>query len=192
MTGVAVEAAAETATRTEGSAKTRRGGQKAQPNWSPPNVDAPLPSVDSSTVCPLSEVLEQAGQRAQELVDNLQSFTARETVDYEQTDDFGVPVAGDHALFEYAVGFDEHSGGLKVTEARTPVAGSGGLPQGFRIRACRRSRLFFIRTIRATMKCGARVRWKRTAKGCGWFISSSARIGGAERGRFERSKDRIR
>lgn len=105
--------------------------QKGQADWSPPNVDAPLASLDSTAACPEADLLEHAGQRAQELVDNLQSFTAREAMQYEQFDELGVPVASEHAWFEYAVGFDEHHGGLRVTEARTPVRNGGNLPSGF-------------------------------------------------------------
>lgn len=131
LTAAIAGSGVEIAAPTNGNAESHAASQKSQWAWSPPNVDAPLPSIESSAPCSLAELLEQAGQRAQELVNNLQSFTARETVDYEQLDDFGAPTEGNRALFEYAVGFDEYDGRLKVTEARTPAAGTDSLPKQF-------------------------------------------------------------
>jgi VWFA-related protein len=50
--------------------------------WDPPKVDAPLRSLSSSSPCLLSHVLEQASDRAEELVANLQNFTAQEKIEY--------------------------------------------------------------------------------------------------------------
>jgi Tfp pilus assembly protein PilF len=47
-------------------------------DWAPPDVDAVKPFVISGAVCPLAKVLEAAGKNAEELVANLQEFSATE------------------------------------------------------------------------------------------------------------------
>ncbi len=98
--------------------------------WAPPNVDAPLPSVALNPPCDLSEVLEHVGERAKELVDNLQNFTARETVQFEELDGFGTPDDYETGRFEYAVSFDESRGNLAVQETRAPASKTESLSHG--------------------------------------------------------------
>jgi len=98
--------------------------------WAPPNVDAPLPSVALNPPCDLSEVLEHVGERAKELVDNLQNFTARETVQFEELDNFGTPDDYETGRFEYAVNFDENRGNLAVQETRAPASKTESLSHG--------------------------------------------------------------
>jgi len=53
--------------------------------WDPPHVGAPVPSLSATPSCFLPDVLKQAGQRAEELVDHLQKFIAHEQIS-KQTD----------------------------------------------------------------------------------------------------------
>lgn len=108
--------------------------QKTKGDWTPPDADAPIATLDAAALCDLKELLAQTGERTKEMADSLQSFTARETVRYEQLDNLGLPTMADRAQFEYAVGFEQRRDGLKVTEARSPVAagGAASLPQGFK------------------------------------------------------------
>ena len=105
---------------------------KKRADWNPPNLEAPLPPAEGAGACPLEQVLAHAGERAQELVDNLQSFTAREAIEYARMDQYGVMNGDDRAYFEYAVGFEQLKNGLKVTEVRAPVNGGSDLPADFR------------------------------------------------------------
>ena len=108
--------------------------------WDPPRVDAPIPSLAATPHCALPDVLKQAGQRAEELVDHLQNFIAHEQVRYEQanspamlgmsispttndigTDETKVSIT---ATFDYVVDFGERSGALQVHETRTPLPGA--------------------------------------------------------------------
>ena len=108
--------------------------------WNPPRVDAPIPSLSATPHCALPDVLKQAGQRAEELVDHLQNFIAHEQVRYEQanspamlgmsispttndigTDETKVSIT---ATFDYVVDFGERSGALQVHETRTPLPGT--------------------------------------------------------------------
>jgi hypothetical protein len=97
--------------------------------WAPPDVDAAIPSISDTPPCVLAEVMAYAGQRSTELVDELQNFTARETIRYRQMDEFGISLDGATALFDYAVDFTTRSSSLAVSEARRPIGGPSFLPE---------------------------------------------------------------
>jgi hypothetical protein len=101
--------------------------------WAPPNVDALIPTLTSTPACPLSEVLGHVGERATELVANLQSFTAREKVEYADLDYNGSNFASavGAALFDYAVSFDQGPNALATHEARSDSHGANSLPGEF-------------------------------------------------------------
>lgn len=100
--------------------------------WSPANTDAPLASVSATPVCSLPQVVEQAGQRASELVDNLEKFDAIENTRFEETDDFGVATLAVSSKAEYTVDFERKRGALVLKESRTQVGGSEPVPDGVR------------------------------------------------------------
>jgi hypothetical protein len=113
------------------------GSQKAAKRsvlkWTPPNVDALISTLALTPACPLSEVLGHAGERATELVANLQSFTARESVEYADLDYNGSNFASavGTAVFDYAVSFDQKPGTLATHEARSVSRGANSLPNEF-------------------------------------------------------------
>jgi len=116
---------------------TEPGFQKAAKRtalkWMPPNVDAPISTLTSTQACPLPEILSRAGERATELVTNLQSFTARESVEYADLDYNGSNFASavGTAVFDYAVSFDQKPGALTTHEARSPSHGASSIPSEF-------------------------------------------------------------
>jgi hypothetical protein len=121
-----VWAAASLAAAKNPPANSSQKKDKKEPalHWDPPQVDAPVPFLSATAPCPLPDVLEQAGQRAEELVDHLQNFNAHEQISYEQTDRFGMPEMSIDAKFDYLVDFGEQSKVFKVHETRTPLAGT--------------------------------------------------------------------
>jgi hypothetical protein len=92
--------------------------------WTPPNVDAPIPTLSSTPPCPLSDVLKQAGARADEMIGNLQNFTAQEKIRYVKIDSINIPLEGESGSFDYAATFAARSRGLAIQETRSPVKGS--------------------------------------------------------------------
>jgi hypothetical protein len=88
-------------------------------HWNPPQVDAPIPALSAVPPCSLSNVLQQAGKSAEELVSHLQNFIAREQIRYQQTDRQGLPELSLAAQFEYLVDFGSQSNPLQVHETRT-------------------------------------------------------------------------
>jgi len=99
--------------------------------WDPPKVDAPIPSLSSTPSCSLPDVLKLAGQRAEELVSNLQNFDAREQVRLEQSDALGAKSKAIEASFDYQVDFTRLSASLRVQEFRSPLAGTDAQLIGF-------------------------------------------------------------
>jgi VWFA-related protein len=95
--------------------------------WFPLDVDSPLRSVSSSP-CLLSNVLEQAGQRANEMVTNLQNFTAQEKIEYRLLENGGDSLRTGAGTFDYTVAFQQRQEGLAVQETRTPERGSQAFP----------------------------------------------------------------
>jgi VWFA-related protein len=93
-------------------------------DWDPPQVDAPVASNSAAQPCTLRDVLKQAGERAEELVNHLQNFDAHEQIRFEQTDPQGMPEKSMAATFDYLVDFGEHSG-HKLHETRTLVTATG-------------------------------------------------------------------
>jgi len=87
-------------------------------------VDAPDLSLSATSSCSLPDVLTKAGQRADELLDHLQKFSAHEQIRYRQTDRQGVLEMSLAAKFEYLVDFGKQSELFNVHEIRTPLAGA--------------------------------------------------------------------
>jgi hypothetical protein len=92
--------------------------------WDPPRVDAPVPSISGAQPCALPYVLQQAGERAEELINHLQNFDAHEQIRFEQSDPQGMLEKSMAAKFDYLVDFGEQSG-HKLHETRTLVPGTG-------------------------------------------------------------------
>lgn len=145
--------------------------------WDPPHVDARL-QLQPAPPCSLPDVLNQAGQRSQELVDHLQNFIAHEQVRYQQT---GRPDAteslgatGIHqmpseqtefslsAKFDYVVDFTAKSEPLNIHEFRKLIAATDEkhinavLDRGIPVLA-----LIFYPAIQSDyeMRCEGTVKW---------------------------------
>jgi VWFA-related protein len=100
--------------------------------WSPPNVDAPLASISTAETCSLPDVLTHAGERAQELVDDLQKFSAQEKIQFQLLDRYGFSGGTDTGTYDYLVTFEQHPNALSVDESRQIAAGKAGLRGGAR------------------------------------------------------------
>jgi hypothetical protein len=95
--------------------------------WDPPRVDVSVPTLSATPVCPLSDVLKMAGERAEELVEHLQNFIAHEQIRYEQIPSVSMAGSSDMSFsgkFDYIVDFGERSEPLHVRENRTPLKGT--------------------------------------------------------------------
>ena len=88
-------------------------------NWAPPDVDEEKPPVEQVASCALNAVVENAGARVEELVKNVDRFTATEEMEHESLSPLGVQVARDRRRFNYLVTIQRIGGrALDVQEYR--------------------------------------------------------------------------
>jgi tetratricopeptide (TPR) repeat protein len=99
--------------------------------WGPPGVDDVKPSVAADVACPTQQVLESAGERMKQLVDNITRFAAIEDMVHEQLDQVGNPVTKETRKFDYVASIsEEHPGFLSTEEYRSLRYGVADLPDG--------------------------------------------------------------
>jgi hypothetical protein len=88
-------------------------------NWAPPDVDEEKPTVEVGASCALNQVVERAGARVEELVKNVDRFTATEEMEHESLSPLGVQVSRDTRKFSYLVTIRQIGGrALDVQEYR--------------------------------------------------------------------------
>jgi tetratricopeptide (TPR) repeat protein len=88
-------------------------------SWYPVDVDEDVPEVASGTTCPLNDVLSGAGKRVQELVANVDKFTATEMVEHQSVDPSGQLRAPNIRKYNYLVSIAQMPDGyLNVEEYR--------------------------------------------------------------------------
>lgn len=145
--------------------RKRRDAEKSPKNkslfWYPPNIEAPLPSLSSSPPCPLSSVLEHAGTRADDLVGNLQNFTAREKVEYRIIGSMAHLLEEGQGAFDYTVVFQQREEGLAVQESRMPERGSRAFPASSQDIGLPELALIFLSNFQDDyeMKCEGAAEW---------------------------------
>ena len=98
-------------------------------SWMPPDVDDEIPRVEPGASCALEEVVQNAGKKLQELVKNVDRFTATELVTDESINKWGLASFPEKAEFDYIVSMEEtRRGALSVEEYRERRASSKGFP----------------------------------------------------------------
>lgn len=129
--------------------------------WDPPDVDAPLRSVSSADPCPLSNVLMQSALRANDLISNLQNFTADEKIDYQVLGNMGQHIANGNDSFDYTVDFKESPKGMAIEENRIPEHGGRPLPGAIQDIGLPALALIFLPQLQADyeMKCEGAAVW---------------------------------
>jgi len=97
--------------------------------WMPPGIDESIPPIEPGATCALDEVLEKAGAQMEELVRNVDRFTATEAVTHEAINKKGVPSIPETAKFDYMVSVQALKNGfLNVEEYRQRKNASAGFP----------------------------------------------------------------
>ncbi|MGB2624036.1 MAG: carboxypeptidase regulatory-like domain-containing protein [Candidatus Acidiferrum sp.] len=72
-------------------------------NWAPPDVDAEKLELDSNPACQLNQVLLSTGSRVQELVQNVDRFTATEEIEHSNVSPMGLQTSHETRKFNYLV-----------------------------------------------------------------------------------------
>lgn len=84
--------------------------------WGPPGVDDVQPRVASGVSCPTEQVLQSAGDRVKELVDNITRFAAVEDLLHEELDKTGNPFTKETRKFNYVASIAEPRPGFLATD----------------------------------------------------------------------------
>lgn len=97
--------------------------------WYPPDIDRVVPQVSPATTCLLPDVLAKAGKRIEELVQNVDKFTATEVVEHQKVDRSGQLGVPEIRKFNYLVTIAQSRGGyLNVEEYRNGGSGAYRFP----------------------------------------------------------------
>jgi Tfp pilus assembly protein PilF len=90
------------------------------PRWAPVDVDEWIPPVLSAAACPLPKILEQARNRTEDLIDNLQRFSAAERIELTDTGRNGHKRSSSAAEVNYVAEISQTSDGYpRVDEYRS-------------------------------------------------------------------------
>jgi tetratricopeptide (TPR) repeat protein len=100
-------------------------------NWLPPDIDERVPSVESGGACNLEEVIAKSGNRIQELIANVDQFTATEAVTHVSINKWGLPSPPNKFEFNYVVSIKKNRLGLlNVEEYRDSHYSAAQFPDG--------------------------------------------------------------
>ena len=72
-------------------------------NWAPPDIDEEKPALDATASCDLKQIIPGAGGRVEELVKNVDRFTATEEMEHQSLSPLGVQVSKESRTFNYLV-----------------------------------------------------------------------------------------
>jgi Flp pilus assembly protein TadD len=98
-------------------------------NWRPPDIDEKMPPVEPGVTCVLDEVIQKAGKRVKEFVQNVSRFTASESLKHEVIDKWGLAGSPATRRFDYVVAVEESRPGLlNVEEYRSGRNSPGDFP----------------------------------------------------------------
>jgi hypothetical protein len=98
----------------------------AAPNsWSPPDIDAAVPPVNSNVACPLGLILGETAKRADEFVENLQRFTADDRIEQIEVGKDGRQRHSSKERAHYTAEIEVNtSGTYRIEEYRSTPEGS--------------------------------------------------------------------
>jgi len=131
--------------------------------WGPKDVDQVKPFVSKAQVCPAEEVINGAGKRVTELVENVNNITATEKVIYENLNPTGRSYSPENRRYDYMASITDNDSGLPVIdESREDSSGTSKLPQGIAPFGLQDLALIFHPVIRNDfqMSCEGLGRWQ--------------------------------
>ena len=100
--------------------------------WRPPDIDDIKPTLEPGVTCSCAQVLAGAGQRVQELVQDVTRFTADEDLFHKSLDGVGLSNHAETRKYNYAATISSKPGSVLIedySEARVP---QGGYPDGIK------------------------------------------------------------
>jgi tetratricopeptide (TPR) repeat protein len=94
--------------------------------WRPPDIDDVKPSLEPGVTCSCAQVLVGAGQRVQELVHDINRFTADEDLFHKSLDGAGLSTHAETRKYNYAATISSKPGSISIedySEDRVPQSG---------------------------------------------------------------------
>ena len=99
--------------------------------WGPSDVDQARPAVSKAVPCPVDQVIQGAGERVGELVENVNNINATEKVNYETLNAIGRATSSQRRSYDYLALISDNAHGLPmIEENRKETSGQENLPQG--------------------------------------------------------------
>ncbi len=98
--------------------------------WRPPDVDDSKPNVIPGVPCSGTKVVEEAGKRVRELVQDLTRFAADEELFHQSLDGAGLSTSAETRKFEYAAAISSAPGAVLLDEYRTSKGMQTNNPDG--------------------------------------------------------------
>jgi len=144
--------------------------------WQPAGIDESRPSVASGVTCPDENVLQSAGQRAQELMSDVSRIAAIEHLLHERLDEVGTPIVRETRTFNYVASIAESPPGfLSVDEYRAEHLGVADFPERIASSGFAVLGLVFHPTMRENfeMLCEGLGEWKGQAA---WLVHFKQRV----------------
>ncbi|HXR16057.1 MAG TPA: tetratricopeptide repeat protein [Terriglobales bacterium] len=98
-------------------------------SWGPPSIDDVKPSVAAGVTCPSDQVIDGAGERIKQLVDDVGRFNAIEDLLHEDLDELDHPITRTVLKFNYVASISEpRPGFFDVGEFRDQRSGTDDFP----------------------------------------------------------------
>lgn len=107
-----------------GSATGLPSGSLTRP-WGPADIDDTVPPVLNDATCPLPQILKQTSSRTEDLIDNLQRFSAKEHIEHIEIDKNGKRRSSTAEVVDYVAQIEQKSSGYpRVGEYRSGSSGT--------------------------------------------------------------------
>jgi tetratricopeptide (TPR) repeat protein len=89
-------------------------------SWTPPSIDNAELALAPGVTCPAEKLMEETGRRAEELVRDVEHFSAIEDLLHQSMDQFGIPITKETRKYNYVASISEPQPGfLQVDEFRS-------------------------------------------------------------------------
>src|SRR5215467_11157966 len=99
--------------------------------WLPPDVDEKVPPVEPGAACAVTDIIQRAGKRVEEFVQNVDRFTASEFLKHESINKWGLAESPETRRFDYVVAINQYRPGFfSVTEYRANANSTAEFPEG--------------------------------------------------------------
>ncbi len=138
--------------------------------WQPPGIDYLRPSVATGVACPAADVIEKAGERVKDLVDDVSRIAAIEHLLHQQVDEMGNPSTRETRSYNYSASITEDKPGFfAVDEDRSELLTRADFPDGIASGGFTSLALVFHPDMRDnyTMECEGLGRWHDQAT---WLV----------------------